>query len=275
MAVETPKINWRDQFETLEPYLDGAGGVLVVRYADAERCAPNAFIQALTSQYEFAAEPGRRVSIRLDPDDYNTRFLAGVRETLRLKLGFAPAPTPTLTGTFGSNNDSGGGEMNLQMTIHQHGSDSAQARELTAWREDFLGKLDTFLSGGRSVMIILGEGPEGAHRGFWRDLWRAGMAPLTKKGLCVVSMLCDPDGRTRPAADAARADRMVDLPTGYGAGEAAHAIEDVTAIFQAEANLDPDRAATVAQTLIFEHQQNVGALYGAVPGVLLKWASQR
>ncbi len=67
------------------------------------------------------------------------------------------------------------------------------------------------------------------------------------------------------------------VPTTFGLAflEAAHAIEDVTAIFQAEANLDPDRAATVAQTLIFEHQQNVGALYGAVPGVLLKWASQR
>lgn len=276
MAIETPRINWREQFDALEPYLDGAGGVLEVRYPDADRCAPNAFIQTLTSEYEFAAKPGRYVSIRLDPDDYNTRFLAGVRETLRLKLGFAEPPVQSGPGgTFGSNNDSGGGAMTVQMTIHQTDSDPAQARALTAWREDFIGKLDGLLSSGRRVMIILGEGSEGAHRAFWRELWRAGMAPLTKKGLCVVSMLHAPDGRTRLSPDAARADLIVDLPTGYGAGEATHAVEDVTAIFQVKAKLDPTQATAVARTLIFEHQQNVGALHGAVPGVLLKWASQR
>jgi hypothetical protein len=277
MPVETLKINWRDQFNILEPYLDGAGGVLMVRYLDADRCAPNAFIQALTSQYEYGDEPGRRKSVRLDPDDYNTRFLAGIRETLRLKLGFADAPeaSPVPSGSFGSNNDSGGGSMDISLTIHQHGSDPAQARELTAWRATFVKNLDAFLTSGQKVMIILGEGGVGSHKAFWRDLWHGGMAPLTKKGLCVVSMICDPSGQTRFAPDAPRPDRMIDLPTGYGAEETAHAIQDVAAIFETEIGLDGAKADAVAKTLVWQHQQNVGALHGAVPGMVLKWSIQR
>lgn len=65
------QIDWRRQFKKLEPYLNGRGGVVDVRYR-GRSSGSNAFLSVLKSQFENRPDATKVQgdSIRLDPQNY-------------------------------------------------------------------------------------------------------------------------------------------------------------------------------------------------------------
>jgi hypothetical protein len=271
MVVHTLTINWWDIWLELEPYLEGRGGVVLVRYGD-NRCGPSAFIQALSSEYENGPWNGKKTSLRLDAEVYSTRFLGDVREEFHRKLGVARDAAHA--GAAGAMNilcdNEAGGAQTFDVEVHIHADEVTQARARSAWTAHLKQELEVYLRRGR-LMVILTDDPEADHRDFWRHMW-PGLAPLTARGLLLVRMVGDQEGRGI-SPDAARPDCEIRLQPTLASSEQAHAIEDVARILMDRVpGLVFERAKGLAEGCVLTNYMDVGALHDRVAGLVVKVA---
>lgn len=274
MTVFTHKIDWRRQFDDLETYLDGdRGGVAEVRYADPA-CAPVAFIQTLTVEYEQGGSPGKFESIRLDPDNFNTHFLGDIRETFRFKLGVSSEAAIPGTIKAGTDNHAGG-DQEINLTFNIHGDEAAQARQRSRWADELVTFLDGFLDRGRRLMIILTDDPEKEHAQFWQHLWRGRLERLKPKGIFLVRMRGPRPQAWSDHPDAPRADTVIVLPANLGHPDLGHAVEDAAEVLRKEvSSLTAASAHDMAKAVVYVQSESVQAMRNGVAGLIAKLSTE-
>lgn len=273
MRARTQQIDWRHEFEHLDPYLEGSGGVVLVRYEGA-KSAPVAFVDTLSSEFEARTSNGERTSIRIDREVYSTRYLSDLRaEFLRkLKVSVAPTAAGQAAQISVASGNSAGGSQHFETTINVHADEVAQAAGRAAWVVQVQLATADFLRSGR-VMIVLADGPASDQDGFWRYLWRDALAPLMAKGLMLVQMMDATRNEVERHPLAPLPNLEIMLPAALDVARQEHAQNDLVAILLKELPGLPLASAQMsARTLVHACRRDVLSLHAGFAGLLPKLA---
>lgn len=269
MVEFTEKIDWREEFAALEPFLIDRGGVVRVCY-QGRACAPIPFVQTVSSAFERRATNGRRTSIRLDRQVYSTRYFADVREEFLRKLG-----TPTRAGLrrdvpqvlIASGNHSGGA-MQIETTVNVGGDIVAMAEGRKAWVSLVKEHAEAYCKSGR-LMVVIMAGPSDDQDEFWRHLWRYGLSDLTESGLLLLHMVDTEKPDAKCSEEAPSPDLELHLPTALDVARQTQATEDLVSILCKEIpGLSLESARASAKTLVHSTRFSVETLHDGFAGLL-------
>ncbi len=277
MAID--QINWRSEFESLKPYLEGRGGVAHVRYLGGA-CAPNAFLQTIKTAYEGHTSDGRRTSLRIDPDFFTTHYLGDVLQALASKLGCAleivKTTPPVIEEIVLASGNAAEGNMDVNANVHIHTGEHADASGLRDRRVAMLCEAaQEFLGTGR-FMIVLNATAPNLLAPFWRDLWEKGLKNSVKNGLFLVKMVDEEKGYSGTHPDEPEPELVVSLPVEFDDRRQSDAIEDLAKILirevKQQTNLDlPMTAATRSvRAFVYSHTRSISRLHTEWSGVLMR-----
>ena len=275
MTTRTFSIDWRDEFSELEPYISGSGGVVRVRFAGGH-CAPTAFIQALSAEYDARHE--RWQSVRLDRGDFNVRFLPGVRSVFERKMSLDlpqtvddPAGAPSIV--IGSGID-GEGDINVgvgdvNQEVHNYGeSDVRLFRNRDRWVDALCKQLREFLNDGRT-MLILNHSDPAEQDEFWRFMWCDRLERLLANGLSLVHFVESGNAGYSVHGLSPAPNNTIDLPTAFNAAQMTDATEDMTRILLNEVpGICQEEARFRADTLTMTHYSDIPRLHAEFPALL-------
>lgn len=275
MTTSTFSIDWRDEFRELEPYIAGSGGVVRVRFAGSQ-CAPNAFIQALSAEYDARHE--RWQSIRLDRGDFNVRFLPGVRSVFERKMRLDlpqtvddPASAPSIAI---ATDIEGEGDIKIEVgdvnqEVRNYGESGVRLfRSRDRWIDALCEQLREFFNKGR-MMLILNHSDPVEQDEFWRYMWRDRLEQLLTNGLSLIHFVESGNGGCSVHELSAAPNSMIDLPTAFNASQKTDATEDMTRIFLNEVpGISEDEARYRADTLTKTHYRNIPRLHAEFPAFL-------
>jgi hypothetical protein len=263
----TRHIDWRRQFQKLQPYLDGQGGVVNLRYR-GDDCGINAFLAILKSEFahRISATKNEGVSIRLDPDNYKVRHLAGIRGEFARLLG-QPAPAaqtpPALPiGREILSGNMAGGDQRIEAHLYID-NDPHLAIERNAWAAWLALELRAYLEH-RRLMLVLWTGASKDQSEFWSCLWTQ-INELTRDGLLLIRMIDD----TNPDADLqlgqCHCNCEVRLTAELVGDDVKHAIEDVARLI---IDMYPDRTPSECELLargyVLGQKDNVSMLHNGL-----------
>lgn len=275
MSRRTFPVDHRREFDALRPFLDGQGGVASVSYA-GDRCAPNNFVETLTSVYEerwngveFVPGDSRWRSLRIDRDNYRVRYLAEIRAEFIRKMALElPAPVSTSQTSesmrVASNNVAWGSQA-IRAEVHYHADNDVALRwHRDKWIGSLCGYVEDFLRQSR-LMIILMHGDREDQAEFWSSLWCGGLEHLTSKGLSLVRMVNIIGVPLDEHPMVARPDVSISLPYEFDSERQAHAIEDIAnMIIRRVPNCTRERAFNYAQSYVLAHGDNLNDLYNKI-----------
>ncbi len=273
------KINWRSEFEMLEPYIAERGGVVHVRYR-GEGCAPDAFLATLKSVFEQCATNRPRASVRIDPDFFTTHYLGDVLHALADKLGCtmeAPKSVmPVIEEFVAASGNTSQGDMDVTANIHVHTSDHSDAPAMRNRRVVAIcNAMREFLAGGR-FMIVLNDMPSKDQAAFWRDLWEKGLKELVGDGLFLVKMIDENNERQGKHPDEPEPEQTTALPIEFDETRQLDAIEDLANILTREVkslkNLEMplDAAIQSVRAFVYSHNRSISRLHTEWSGVLIQ-----
>lgn len=280
MERNTFPIDWRDTFTALEPFINGKGGVACVRYA-GERCAPNSFVETLTSLYEsptpntikLTPEIGWQ-SLRIDRGNYKVRYLTGIRlEFMRKMKQELPSPITSdqlLGSHYVSSNNVAGHDQRIETHIIYAGDNevSLQVRR-DEWISSLCNKISQFLHNYR-FMVILMHGSKDDQQEFWDGLWHGGMSDLVVQGLFLVRMIDSRDIAAGEHPRVAQPDCDISLPQELSLVQRDHAIEDIaTFINRWFPSFSEEECKALAFGFVHPHTDDIARLHNKLPGLLL------
>lgn len=236
-APRTPPVDWRTQFRQLDKYLDGAGGVVEVRY-HGNQCAPHAFVGVLTDCFESRPQslPKQEgAAILLAQWDYDVRYLSGIKRAFEQKLKLN-LPARNSSGlSFASEvltNNSAGRDQYIEVELNTGPSDVVMEEYQQSWMTALCAVLEAFLKEKR-LMIVLHQGTSKEQAEFWRAFWPQARH-LVEQGLLFVKMvdLDSPDAES--LIDRTQHHSVITLPSEFDDAQTKHAIEDVAKIIEQE-----------------------------------------
>lgn len=259
-------IDWRRQFNKLQPYLDGVGGIVNVRYRGAT-CGANAFLSILKSDFEHrtsAAKPSG-ASIRLDRENYKVLYHGGIRSEFARILGkpslSRPMPMPAgivFDAPMFSNNDAGGiqhFEANFDFAV-----DPIWVENRNDWVSLLISELREHLKT-RRFMIVLLEGSSEEQAEFWSSIWKQANE-LIREGLLLVRMIDDEVPDVSRRLNECEHNCEVTLGPLLDGKDVEHAIEDVTAIIQEQyPGQELASSAKLAKGYVLGNKDNVSMLH--------------
>lgn len=280
MSLEIAAIDWREQFASLQPHLEGEGGYVRVRYS-GENCAPLSFVKALSSRYEksHGKKPDdlQRTSVRLDPAVFTTRYLDDVLNTLARKVGLTlekvSRPNPLGPLSIGSQNQAGG-DLNVEVNI-DYGDTSFDLSDIQHRKSLAVASgIREYLENGR-LMIVLFQANDGEHGFFWRDLWANYLANLQEQGLLLVKMY-DTSKMVRDAdSDEPHPVCEISLPSSLDENAEAAAITDMAHILIEKGRLQgvsvsAHDARNMVSGVVVSHRDDVCRLHNVWAGTLMR-----
>jgi len=284
MRRQTFPIDWRHEFAALQPFLDGRGGVVGVKYT-GDRCAPNSFAETLTSVYEgrwngqnFTAKNRDWRSLRIDRHNYKVRYLPEIRTEFMRKLELDLPGTVSTSQASGTvhiaSNNTAGGDQTFETEVRYGDDDVARRWHRDEWIESLCTQLEQFLAKGH-FMVILMHGSSEDQREFWESLWHGGMSGLVEKGLFLVRMIDRNDTAAGEHHRAAQPDVEISLPPELYAEQQAHAIEDIANwITRRIPTYTPEQARLLAKGRVLAHSEDLNILHGKVGFWLTKLKQQ-
>jgi hypothetical protein len=264
-------IDWRQQFRQLDRYMDGAGGIVNVRYRGTN-CGVMAFLETLTATFESRGESSALqksvgVSIRLDPDNYKVRYLAGIRGEFErklekpLRIEKRASFSFRLEGKILTENKVGG-NMNVENILNVD-SDPLMAAERNDWVSALIEALRDHLKTKR-FMIVLTSGSTNEQREFWSCLWNMA-SELLQEGLLLVRMTDESDAHATDHLDMYPSDCSVTLSAELTDNAVNHAIDDIARIILEHV---PDKnehsARDLAKGYVLGRKDNVSALHNGL-----------
>lgn len=271
----TYPIDWRDQLSALEHFIGGQGGVVNVKYAN-DQCAPNAFVETLTSLYEnrpVEAESSgisiRSRSLRIDRENYKVRYLPEIRNEFVRKMGLTLSPPtsvlsrPSTASNVLTGNSAQGNQTITATLIYPGDNDVSLGERRDDWIQNLCEQLQDFLQRNRFMLIIM-SGNHSDQREFWASLWHGGLCNLTAQGLFLVRML--EDDMISPHDDhlAPQCDAEIRLPLGVYGDQEEHAVEDIAAwIRRSIPTVTAGEAKIAAMGYVADHKDDRSALHNA------------
>lgn len=269
MQTRIYSIDWRDEFGLLEPYLNGKGGVVRVRYAGGQS-APSAFLGTLKSEYECKDDNSAWRSLRIDHEVYTVRYLSGIRdEFVRLMNLDLPAPDaveglPAEQSVFEDVEAESidAAISNVTQNNYFGGENPAlMSRNRDRWVKALCENLTEFLKADH-MMVVVNHGMRHDQDEFWRYLWRGGLENLVESGLVLVHLVDVSDAVAGVHDLAPAAQLELDLPTALGHRARADAIEDLTSIIVETVPAIPvQRTRGEAHALVTAHVDDIPRLH--------------
>jgi len=275
MSTEKIRIDWRAQFGALQPFIDGAGGVVAVDYK-GDPCAPNAFVTTLVSvhaqcskQTQSSGKPRPGRAIIIDRSNYAARYLSELRgefeSCFEITLPSTAISGERLAPTIASNNTASG---NQDIEVHLHfdaGSESMQSARRDSWIDSLCTQLKSVLKTHR-VMIVLMHGTEHEQREFWDKLWHNRLRKLVDDGLLLVRMI---DSSSEPGSNSnslkiAPLKRTIHLPTFLDQEQQKAAREDLAAWIRETLSISHEMANAFAFSFVQTHADEINRLHNKV-----------
>lgn len=269
-------IDWRRQFKRLEPYLDGQGGVVNIRYRGSS-CGSRAFLSILKDEFKHrpnATKPAG-VSIRLDAENYKVLYFNGIRSEFArvlgkaalnqalpaLKSGAVAVAAPVLSHNTAT------GDQNFELHVHSD-MDPDRAADRNDWVSRLIVELREHLRCHR-FMIVLLEGSSKDQSEFWTSLWMRA-SELREAGLLLIRMIDEELPETTHPANQCAHDCEVILLPALDPEATGHAIDDVTALIldQLPQHGNPSVAAGEAKGFVLGHRDNVQMLHDRLVGFI-------
>ena len=249
----TLRIDWREQINDLEPYLDSKGGVVGVGGSPAS--AYESFITLVAEEFEARNEGSKY--LRLIPEYPATRTASDIIRLLEDELGieYAPPAGPplnlnvstasgikSLTGNVSVERIES--TVNVFPTSGARGQGKRTERIIAAARER---------SRSSRLALILDDCPgmpADSFTWFWQQLWKRGLRELTGKGLLILCGSVTPNGNYQHRRPAQQPDTVITLPVKYGGDNYLHALEDLSTLLSSELAESLEKARIRAETLL-------------------------
>lgn len=259
-------IDWRRQFKKLQPYLDGKGGVVNIRYRGAS-CGANAFLSIFKSEFERRphAEKVLGTSIMLAPENYRVRYLAGIQNEFSRIMGKPSLVRSKLASMIVDasvlSNNTAGGAQHIEANFYLS-NDTHMIIERNEWVSCLISELRDYLKTKRFVIFMLcGSSDEQAE--FWSSIWNQANE-LTREGLLLVRMIDE-----EVAADTRHLDMYeyeydceLTLPPELDGSDVEHAIYDVAALIADKIpSQDSVRTESYAKAYVVNNKNDVSALH--------------
>lgn len=270
MAVCVSSIDWRDEFAALEPYINGKGGIVRIRYA-GHHGAHNTFIQALKSGYECEDGDKIRRTILIDKNNYATRYLPGIRDVfirkMRMELPSAhSAPeTPVLLNI--ANEIEAGTHVdidikNVTSEIYYNGDNPVlMTSNRNEWIDDLCKKVHAFLDTGH-IMLVISHGRAKDQDEFWSCLWNDALESCIDNGLLLIHMVDISDEAAGMHERAPNPNLEISLPIALSPQAQIQAIEDLTEIMLSKIpSMSRNEALTRAETLVGSNINDIPRLH--------------
>lgn len=265
---EPRHIDWRRQFEQLDRYLDGAGGVVTVRY-NGERCGHTAFLGTLKAAFE-ARSNGRTlakpegISVILNAEDFKARYLAGIRHAFDDLLGQPAVAKPLnveVSGTLVSNNTAGR-DQNIE-AVFNIDTESQQVSEQHEWVSTLCSALKDHLKS-RRIMIVLMSGSTEDQSKFWTSLWSRA-SQLIEDGLLLVRLIDEAAPASGNTGMPLTSHCEITLPTELSESAVRHATEDIARILREHfPSKDESSRLNFAQAYVALRKRNITELHDGV-----------
>ncbi len=283
MPTRVYPIDWRDEFAQLAPYLNGQGGVVRIRYA-GKRCAPSAFLDTLTSEYECKNDNRDWRSIRIDHEVYSVRYLSGIRGEFVRKTGLelpeaigveAASASLNVFTDVDADGDVHADISNVTLNVDFTGADPAlMSHTRGRWVAELCDQLAEFLHAGH-MMVVMNHGSRDDQDEFWRYLWQDGLENLIGAGLLLVHMVDVSDGSADVHDLAPPGHQEINLPTALSARARDEAIEDVAEIIAREIpDIHADESRLRADTLVRTHVDDIPRLHRQCSALLMQLGQQ-
>lgn len=266
-------VDWRNQFHTLEPFLNGNEGVVRVRYS-GNRCAPNAFLETLKNEYECNNDNQHFRSVRIDREVYSVHYLSGIRREFIRKMQISLPDADGMTAGLANiaSDNIAGGDQTIHTETHFHRESPAMLeRNRDHWIHDLCTQLSDFLSGGARLMVVVNHGTVEDQDEFWRFLWHNRLETLADPGVFLVQMADDSKGLVDLHYLAPQPHSELFLPPSLDDVQQAHAVDDIKEILLRVFPYIPEEVAHArADTLVHDHAEDVGRLHDKLAGLLVR-----
>ena len=265
-------IDWRRQFSLLDQYMDGAGGVVTVRYK-GEDCAVNAFLETLTATFETRGDlrtlsKAEGLSIRLDPDNYKVRYLLGIRGEFERKLGMKLAPIKSVSLAFEApilSHNTAGGDQHIEAFLNVD-ADPFMAAARHDWVSMLCEALRNHLKT-RRFMLILSWGSSDEQSEFWSSMWGR-VSELVEEGLLLIRFIDENAVEAERVLDSCICDCDVRLVTTLTDSAVQHAIEDVAKmICELVPGCGEAESLNVAKGYVLSRKDSVRELHDGLMGL--------
>lgn len=277
MNTEKIRIDWRAQFDALQPFIDGLGGIVAVDYK-GNSCAPNAFVATLISaharcsgQTQSSGKPRPGRSIIIDRSNYAVRYLSELRREFESCFGIT-LPSAAIGGqrlapTIASNNTASG---NQDIEVHLHfnaDSEPVLCAGRDSWIDSLCAQLKSVLETHR-VMIVLMHGVEHEQREFWDKLWHNGLRKLVDDGLLLVRMIdTSPEAGSNSNSNSlkiAPLKRTIYLPTSLDQAQQRAARDDLAVWVKETLSISHETADAFALSFVQSHVNDINRLHDNV-----------
>ncbi|MDT8758035.1 hypothetical protein MZO42_04940 [Sphingomonas psychrotolerans] len=241
------RIDWRREFATLAPYLNGNGGVIGVEY-DSEEAAIDKFNHLIKEGF---ARPGDHMwtSLRVDHEWFTTRRVAGILDEMDRLLADAGFPAErACEGLYALNLFSGNdvaGDLRANLTNVTLQMDGPVAGAAFRGRVRAVSEaMCRYIASGGHFMIVINDTPIPDQAGFWHEIWLGGLAKACGDKLLVI-VHAGPRAERRYHADAPVRDRILYLPDSFESDETREndAYDDLFEVFKAEGFECPEESA--------------------------------
>ena len=253
---KVPPIDWRRQFEQLQPYLAHKGGVVHIQ--TKEESPISAFTKALRSKMEYEAGDRKWVTVQIDGANSATRYLSDMIYQIERTLGLqTPADQiPPISINLAKDIQAGGEVQVERNVINYLGGERSGVRESSHSRvNQIIQRLDES-SGQQRLGIIFYESHHADRNelaAFRTVLWNSALEELTEKGLLLIDISIEGGMHDSWPPEP---DLVVNLPDRYDKESGKEAVDDLTAILLQEGKVATEgEARTFAATMVANNER--------------------
>lgn len=246
------KIDWREQVNTLESYLDHRGGVLGI--GGAPTSAYESFITLVAEIFEARNEGNK--CVRLIPSHLATHTSSDIITMLEDELGVEydqPVGPPVKTNV----NVASGIKSRAPVTIENVESNvnvftGLRGESQVKRTKRIIAKTRESLSSCRLALVLddCPHMPDDSFMWFWHELWKRGLKELTGRGLLILCGSITSNGNYQHRTPAQTPDDVITLPVKYDGDNYLHALEDISTLLASELAETLQDARIRAETLL-------------------------
>jgi hypothetical protein len=207
------RLDWRQEFKRLSPYLEKQGGVIRIEF-QSENAAPLKFNHFLKEAFAQTDTVWR--SLRIDHEWFTTRQVHGVIDEidrLLTEVGFpAKFPIePTAPINILTDVEVGGNMTTNISGLHVNHGPGHSGRAFRERADAVFEALRHYIEGGGRFMVIVNDMPLADQTEFWRHVWNSGLSAAGGSAMLLV-IHAGPKAGRRQHHDSPDANERIILP---------------------------------------------------------------
>jgi hypothetical protein len=266
---KVPPIDWRGQFEQLQPYLAHKGGVVHIQ---TKKESPiSAFTKVLRSKMEYDAWDRKWVTVQIDGANSATRYLSDmiyqIERTLGLQTPVDQIPPISISLASGIQ---AGGEVQIERNVINVDGERLGVRESLQYRVNQIIQWLDESSRQRRLGIIFYESHHADINelaAFRTVLWNSALEELTEKGLLLIDISIE--GWVHDSWPP-EPDLVFDLPDRYDKESGKEAVDDLVAILLQEGKVATEKEARTFAATMVANNERPRDLYANLSAVIAK-----